>query len=122
MKVKSDTATKAYPIYIKIEYEYDGIKPNPQTGDIGEEVTHELNLQVVENARPVVDYVDVYSWDMYGVMVGSPANLAFEFYNMGKSPLNNVIATVEGDFTSSGGNMYFMEMLMQVIVHLQNLK
>lgn len=108
MKVKSDTATKAYPIYIKIEYEYDGIKPNPQTGEIGEEVTHELNLQVVENARPVVDYVDVYSWDMYGVMVGSPANLAFEFYNMGKSMLNNVIATVEGDFTSSGGNMYFM--------------
>ena len=107
MKVKSDTATGTYPINISIEYEYDGIKPNPTTGDIGEEEDNELNLQVVENARPVVDYVNVYSWDM-GVTVGSPATMSFEFYNMGKSTLNNVVATVEGDFMSSGGSMQFM--------------
>ena len=41
-------------------------------------------MQVVENARPVVDYVNVYSWDD-GVKVNNPASLAFEFYNMGKS-------------------------------------
>lgn len=107
LKVKSDTATNAYPINVTIEYEYDGIEPNPTTGKIGETEEYDLNLQVVENARPVVDYVNVFSWDK-GVTVNQPASLTFEFYNMGKSTLNNVIATVEGDFMSSGSSMYFM--------------
>ena len=107
MKIKSDTATGVYPITVTIEYEYDGIEPNPTTGKIGETEEHELNMQVVENARPVVDYVNVYSWDD-GVRVNNPASLAFEFYNMGKSPLNNVTATIEGDFINSGGNMYYI--------------
>ena len=111
MKIRSDTATNAYPINVTIEYEYDGIEPNPQTGKIGETEEHELNLQVVENARPVVDYVNVYSWDR-GVIVGNPASLTFEFYNMGKSTLNNVVATVEGDFMPSGSSMYFMGNVM----------
>lgn len=111
MKVKSDAATNAYPIGVTIEYEYDGIEPNPTTGKIGETEDYELNLQVIENARPVVDYVNVYSWDM-GVTVGNPASLSFEFYNMGKSMLNNVVATVEGDFSSSGSSMYFMGNVM----------
>jgi hypothetical protein len=107
LKVKSDASTKAYPIKIVIEYEYDGIKPNPETGKTGETKTEELNLQAVENSRPVVDYVNVYSWDG-NVIVGNTATLAFEFYNMGRSPLNNVIATVEGDLTKADGNMYFI--------------
>lgn len=107
MKVKADTMTKAYPIKLTVEYEYDGIKANPATGNIGETEIIELSLQAVENSRPVVDYVNVYSWDG-NVVVGNPATLAFEFYNMGKSPLNNVIATVDGDFMKSDGNMYFI--------------
>ncbi len=107
MKVKADATTKAYPLKLTIEYEYDGIEANPTTGEVGETRVEELNLQAVENSRPVVDYVNVYSWDG-NVMVGNPATLSFEFYNMGKSPLNNVIATVEGDFTKSDGNMYFI--------------
>lgn len=110
MKVKADTQTKAYPLKLKIEYEYDGIKVNPATGEVGETEEIELSLQAVENSRPVVDYVNVYSWDSWdgSIVVGSPATLSFEFYNMGKSPLNNVIATVEGDFTKADGNMYFV--------------
>mgnify|MGYP002683280321 CR=1 FL=1 len=111
MKAKSDTATNAYPINVTIEYEYDGIKPNPATGEIGEKQEYDLNLQVVENARPVVDYVNVYSWDR-GVTVNNPASLSFEFYNMGKSTLNNVVATVEGDFMPSGASMYFLGNVM----------
>lgn len=107
LKIKSDASTKAYPLKIVVEYEYDGAEPNPETGEIGLTRNYELNLQVVENSRPVVDYVNVYSWDG-NIMVGNPATLAFEFYNMGKSPLNNVIATVEGDFAKSDGNMYFI--------------
>ena len=107
MKVKSDATTKAYPLDITIEYEYDGAEPNPTTGEIGESKTEKLNLQAIENARPVVDNVNVYSWDG-NVTMGNPAYLAFDFYNMGKSQLNNVVATVEGDFTKSDGNMYFI--------------
>ncbi|NLP33866.1 MAG: hypothetical protein GX359_01565 [Clostridiales bacterium] len=110
MKVKADTKTKAYPLKLTVEYEYDGIKANPATGEVGETEEIELSLQAVENSRPVVDYINVYSWDSWdgSISVGSPATLAFEFYNMGKSPLNNVIATVEGDFVKSDGNMYFI--------------
>jgi hypothetical protein len=107
MKVKSDATTKAYPIKIAIEYEYDGAEPNPTTGEIGESRTEELNLQAVENSRPVVDNVNVYSWDG-NIMVGTAATLSFEFYNMGKSPLNNIIATLEGDFAKTNGDMYFV--------------
>jgi hypothetical protein len=107
MKVKSDATTKAYPLDITIEYEFDGAEPNPTTGEIGESKTEKLNLQAIENARPVVDNVNVYSWDG-NVTMGNPAYLSFEFYNMGKSQLNNVVATVEGDFVKSDGNMYFI--------------
>ncbi|MGB4659369.1 MAG: hypothetical protein WBI07_09320, partial [Mobilitalea sp.] len=107
MKVKSDATTKAYPIEITIEYEYDGIEANPTTGEVGESIVQKLNLQAIENSRPVVDNVSVYSWDG-AVMTGTAATLSFEFYNMGKSPLNNVIATVEGDFTKTDGEMYFI--------------
>ncbi len=111
LKVKSDTKTGAYKLHIELEYEYDGIKPK-ENGDVGVTRPYDLNLQAVENARPVVDYVSVYSMDG-NVVVQSPAMLSFEFYNMGKSALNNVVATVEGDFTKSDGNMYFIGNVME---------
>jgi hypothetical protein len=107
MKVKNDASTKTYPLVITIEYEYDGIEANPTTGEIGEKRTETLNLQATENARPVVNNINVYSWDG-NVTVGTAATLAFEFYNMGKSELDNVIAYVEGDLTKADGDMYFI--------------
>ncbi|MDD3173598.1 MAG: hypothetical protein PHF63_08060 [Herbinix sp.] len=108
LKVKSDATTKAYPLKITIDYEYEGMEPNPETGETGVTKTEELNLQAIENARPVADNIQVYSWDG-NVMVGGTATLSFEFYNMGKSVLNNVVATVEGEgFTKADGSMYFI--------------
>ncbi len=108
MKVKTDATTKAYPVEILIEYEYDGAEPNPTTGEIGESKKEILNLQAIENSRPVVDYVNVYSYDGM-VMMGSPAFISFEFYNMGRSPLNNVIVRLEGDgFSKLDGDMTFI--------------
>ncbi len=106
MKVKSDTKTGAYKILVVLEYEFDGYKPK-ENSDEGYTRNNELTLQAVENARPVVDYVNIYSFDG-NVSVGSSAFLSFEFYNMGRSPLNNVVATVEGDFSKADGNMYFL--------------
>lgn len=113
LKVKSDASTKAYPLEILIEYEYDGAEPNPTTGEVEESKKETLNLQVVENSRPVIDYAYVYSYDGM-VMVGSEAVLSFEFYNMGRSPLNNVIVRLEGDgFTKTDGDMYFIGNVME---------
>ncbi len=106
LRVKSDATTKAYPLIIKMEYEYEGAEANPTTGEIGETVEETINLQAVENSRPVVDNVVVGSWD--SPVVNQATALTFEFYNMGKSTLNNVHASVEGDFYLSTGNMYFI--------------
>ncbi len=106
LKVKADAVTKAYPLEITMEYEYDGAIANPTTGQIGETVKEVITLQAVENSRAVVNNVFVGSYDM--PTINQPAALTFEFYNMGKSTLSNVYATVEGDFTLSTGNMYFM--------------
>ena len=111
MKVKSDTKTGAYELNIEVEYEFDGYRPK-ETSDKGYTRSNILTLQAVENARPVVDYVNVYSYDG-NVSIGNPAFLSFEFYNMGRSALNNVVATVEGDFTKADGNMYFVGNVME---------
>ena len=111
MKVKSDVKTNAYKVIVVLEYEFDGYKPK-ETSDAGYTRNNELTLQAVENARPVVDYVNVYSYDG-NVVAGNPAFLSFEFYNMGRSALNNVVATVEGDFAKADGNMYFVGNVME---------
>lgn len=111
MKVKSDTKTGAYELNIEVEYEFDGYKPK-ENSDKGYTRSNILTLQAIENARPVVDYVNVYSYDG-NVAIGNPAFLSFEFYNMGRSALNNVVATVEGDFMKADGNMYFVGNVME---------
>jgi hypothetical protein len=107
LKVKSDAVTKAYPLKITMEYEYEGM-PEPEKGQPGVTKVEELNLQAVENARPVVDNIQVYSFDG-NVMEGGTATISFGFYNMGKSVLSNVTVTLEGDgFTKTDGSMYFV--------------
>lgn len=106
LKVKSDATTKAYPLEITMEYDYEGAEPNPTTGEIGETTKETLNLQATENTRPVVDNVVVGSWE--APTVNQPTVLTFQFYNLGKSTLNNVQAAVEGDYILSTGNMYFI--------------
>ena len=110
LKVKSDAVTKAYPVDIMIEYEYDGAEVNPTTGQVGETVKETINLQAIENTRPVVDSVMLGYGDI--PYVNQPSPLMFVFYNMGKSPLNNVRVTLEGDFTLSSGEMYFVGNVM----------
>lgn len=107
LKVKADAMTKAYPVKIVIEYEYEGIKPNPETGEVGVTRTEELNLQAIENARPELNNINIYSWDG-NVVVGGTATLGFEFYNLGKSQLNNVTISVGGDFSKMDGDVKYI--------------
>lgn len=107
LKIKSDSVTKAYPIEIKFEYEYDDM-PKATDGTIssGVTVTEVINLQVMENARPVVSNI------MFGYgelpTVNTPTSLNFEFYNLGKSVLSNVTAKIESNDFMSSSTMLFI--------------
>jgi len=105
LKIKSTATTGVYPIYFNLDYEYDGY--NPDKTDTGNKEPYIINLPVKENLRPHVDNAYIYSWEG-PIYMGSPATLHMEFYNMGRSALNNVIITVEGDFAKADGSMYFM--------------
>ena len=105
LKASAAATTGAYPIQIKIEYEYEGMVAT--TTYSGEVVEEEILLQVKENLRPSVENVYVGSWDT--PMLNQPTVMSFEFYNMGKSTLNNTYVTIEGDFMlSNGSNSYYI--------------
>ena len=105
LKASAAVTTGAYPINIKIEYEYEGMVATSSYS--GELVEEQILLQVKENLRPSVENVYIGSWDT--PMLNQPTTLSFEFYNMGKSTLNNTYITIEGDFTlSNGSNSYYI--------------
>ena len=106
LKVKADATTKAYPLVIKIEYEYDGEVASPVTGEVGEKVEETINLTAIENSRPNVDNIYMENW--ITPVVGQSSTLSFQFYNMGKSTLSNVRAKISGDFEKSDGTEYFI--------------
>lgn len=105
LKVKADVTTAAYELEIKVEYEYDGMsKLDQDNGGVTE--SNKVKLQAVENLRPSVQNLNV---GMYGElpMVNASTLLNFEFINMGKSPLNNVRFSLEGDFILETGASFF---------------
>ena len=105
MKVKADAATGAYEVEIAVEYEYDDMsKTDEEAGGVKD--TNIIKLQAVENARPVIENISIGNWDM--PVVNQSTSMSFEFYNMGKSTLNNVYFTFEGDFTLETGEMYYL--------------
>lgn len=105
LKASAAATTGAYPIHIKIEYEYEGMVATSSYS--GEVVEEEILLQVKENLRPSVENIYVGSWDT--PMVNQPTVMNFEFYNMGKSMLNNTYVTIEGDFMlANGSNSYYI--------------
>lgn len=101
LKVKSDTATGAYDLKIKVGYEYDDMsQADLQAGGATEELP--IKLQAVENSRPAVQNLAIgYGWDT--ATINQATTLMFDFYNMGKSALNNVYVTLEGDFKMETG-------------------
>lgn len=112
-KAKSDLNVKTYNITADIEYEdskgnsYDK-KDNPYkaTEKMGIPVIQELRLEIQDPQYPEMSNV------------GMPFEVMVEFFNMGKSSLENLMVTTEGDFDvqdgryfvgpfSPGGNDYY---------------
>jgi len=104
LKASAAAMTGSYPVDIRMEYEYDGM-PVTEANAGGVEVTETKMLLIKENLRVSVENVMVGGWDM--PYVNQTTQLAFSVYNMGKSQLNNVYFTVEGDFEVANGSSYY---------------
>lgn len=95
LKAKPDCVSKSYPLQVDFEYEYEGMQKLENEISTGLKINEKLNLQVFENARPTVSNIIVGTWD--APQMGMTCNMSFDFWNMGKSTLYNVMAKVEGD-------------------------
>ncbi len=104
LKASAAAMTGSYPVDIRMEYEYDGM-PVTEANAGGVEVTETKMLLIKENLRVSVENVTVGGWNT--PYVDQPTQLAFSVYNMGKSQLNNVYFTVEGDFEVANGSSYY---------------
>ncbi len=105
LKASAAAATGAYPITVSMEYEYDGM-PTGKEYDASITASDELLLQINETLRASLENIQIGDWNP--PMLGSATAATFEFYNMGKSVLNNVYVTVEGDFVLATGDSYYM--------------
>lgn len=98
LRIKPDSVTKSYPLKIDFEYEYEGMQKLENEISTGLKVNETLNLQVLENSRPTISNIIVGTWD--APQTGVAGNMSFDFYNMGKSKLYNVMAKIDStDFT-----------------------
>lgn len=104
MKASAAAVTGSYPVQIQMEYEYDGM-PATEANAGGVDVTETKMLLVKENLRVSVENVSVGGWN--APFVDQTTQLSFSIYNMGKSTLNNVFFTVEGDFSVANGSSYY---------------
>lgn len=100
-KAKADLNVKTYNIVAEIEYEdsngnsYDvSEKPYTATEKMGVPVMQELRLEVEDITIP--EFVPMYQ----------PIELYVEFFNMGKSPLQNMMVTTTGEFEIQDGKYF----------------
>lgn len=106
LKTRSDAVTGDYTLNLLVEYEYDNMsEADKDRGGTSDE--NNIKLRAIENYRPVIENIHIEAYD--AVYVGTPVELCFEFYNMGKSTLGNVYSTVEGDFAlANNSNMSYV--------------
>lgn len=104
LKASAALTTGAYPLSIAMEYEYEGMPTGAGYAD-GVQVTEEKMITVKENLRVSVENISVGDWDI--PIVNQATTLSMEVYNMGKSQLNNVYFTVEGDLVIANGSSYY---------------
>ena len=85
LKAKQDLLSNSYEVHISISYEdYDGVE---YTSD------ESVNIPVTEYSK-----VSINSANVEDAYVGTNTNLSFQYANLGKATVSNLIATVRGDF------------------------
>lgn len=96
MSVKPDAEQKTSTLTVEMVYE-DGDGNSFQASDI-------ISIPVQQESRLVVDDI-TQPPELY---VGMESYGNVQFYNMGKTVLNNLRVTAEGNFEISGSKMYFV--------------
>ncbi len=99
LTTKATTSTASYPITIDLQYEDENLVSYPKPGD---DISETLNLSVTQPVKFEIKDFDA-PMESYGLM---PVNVSFKYFNGGRAGLNNVTATVEGDFMNSYGAEY----------------
>ena len=107
LKASAAATTGSYPVNILMEYEYDGMSQTETQNGVA--VTETKMILVKENLRVSVESMMLGGWMM--PVSGQTTQLSFSIYNMGKSMLNNVYFTLEGDFAIANGSSYYYGML-----------
>lgn len=100
LKVMGEAATGGYDLTITFDYEYAAKDERGNDVSKSDTLVEKLKIPVYSNDRPMVSNIMVGYWEM--PRFNELTTMSFEFYNMGKSPLYNVTATVSGDFDSFG--------------------
>lgn len=103
LKASAAATTGSYPINIQMEYEYEGMRQSESQD--GVTVTETKMVLIKENLRVSVENIMVGGW--MTPIEGQTTQLSFSAYNMGKSMLNNVYFTLEGDFAIANGSSYY---------------
>lgn len=85
LNVKQDLASKSYPIDISFDYE-DSKANSYQAVEV-------INIPVVEYSNLVIN--SVYANQ---AIFGEETSLSFDYINMGKAKVSNLMASVEGDY------------------------
>ncbi len=104
LKASSSLQTGAYPITVDMEYEYDAETKTENGNSVT--ASDEILLQVNELLRAQCENIQIGDWNI--PTIGATCPLTFEFYNMGRSTLNNVYVTIEGDFELATGNSHYI--------------
>jgi len=89
-----DAQPKTYTITANFEYEDE--EGNTYTA------TELIGIPVVQKSRLETGNIQLPP----SAMMGQPLPLFFEFYNMGKVTLYNLMIKIEGDFTAQTGNLF----------------
>lgn len=100
-KTKVDAGVKVYNLTLTMEYEdgegnaYDSQEqPYKEVEKLGIQVSQPIRLELSEPTIP------------YDAMVGVPSDIEMEFFNMGKSPMYNMMVKLEGNFQVQGSNYF----------------
>ncbi|SCZ77642.1 COG1361 S-layer family protein [Acidaminobacter hydrogenoformans] len=103
MRVKNDASVKAYGLTVTFEYEDSaGNAYDDQNNPYKEEEV--VSIPVIQPVRLETSEIGI-PWEAY---VNNPIPLSFEFYNLGKSTLYNMMVKVEveGELQIQGSNYY----------------
>lgn len=96
LSVKPNAEQKTTPMYVEMFYE-DGAGNEFTSKDV-------ISIPVMQDTRLEVD--DIIAPP--GLFPGMESYVSVQFYNMGKTTLNNLRITAEGDFDTSESTSYFV--------------